>query len=162
MEILKKSVLSLRSIFQGLYDNETIHEVLYFHEVNQLNIRKVFWNLEILTLQELKVSHLFFQILENWINLNLNFILELFHRKEFVQPQLLKEKLSQIRRMTVLKIYFKFYLLVKDEHLIRVHKLVCVKILQQKLLGVLHIIIYKKLHQFLIFVNRIKIEKILL
>ena len=85
MEILKKSVSNLRSIFQGLYDNEMFHEVLYFHGVNQPNSHKVFWNLEILTLREWKVFHLFFQILENWIILDLNLMLGLFHQIGFVR-----------------------------------------------------------------------------
>jgi hypothetical protein len=72
------------------------------------------------------------------------------------------KKLNQIHRMIVLRIYFKFYLPVMDEYLIHEQKLVYEEILQQKLQVKLHIIIYKKLHQLLFFVDRISIEKILL
>jgi hypothetical protein len=49
-----------------------------------------------------------------------------------------------------------------DEYLIHEQKLVYEEILQQKLQAKLHIIIYKKLHQLLLFADRISIEKILL
>jgi hypothetical protein len=48
-----------------------------------------------------------------------------------------------------------------DEYLIHEQKLVYEEILQQRLQVKPHIIIYKKPHQPLLFVDRISIEKIL-
>jgi hypothetical protein len=68
------------------------------------------------------------------------------------------EKHYQISKKTVWRIYFRFYLLVMVLHLIHERKSVCEEILQQKLQAMLHIIIYKKLRQLLIFVGRMLIE----